>query len=100
MRFAVNAHMLSFFSNLWRMISYTGIRFAHTEREKRELIDLNRGLVILLLIQVLSLASHIANGLHRSALMTMVFIAGLALIRLLVWKGHVNIAKISSITLI
>jgi len=92
--------MFSFFTNLWRMISYTGIRFAHTEREKRELIDLNRGLIILLLIQVLSLASHIANGLHRSALMTVVFIAGLALIRLLVWKGHVNIAKISSITLI
>lgn len=92
--------MFSPFKNLWRVISNTGIRFAQTEREKRELVDLNRGLVVLLLIQALSLAGHLINGLERSAIMTSVFIAGLLLIRLLIWQGHVNVAKISAITLI
>ncbi len=86
--------------NLWNVLSRTGIKYAQTDREKRELIDLNRGLVILLSIQTLSLTSHLINGLHRSALMTAVFITGLLLIRLLIWKGHVNVAKISGIVLI
>lgn len=68
--------------------------------ERRELVDLNRGLIVLLLIQILSLVSHISNGLERSALMTSIFVLGLLLIRFLVWKGHVNVGKISAIVLI
>lgn len=87
-------------SKLWNSITRTGIRYAQTEVEKRELVDLNTGLIVLLVIQGASLTTHIMNGLERSAIMTSVFIAGLFLVRLLIWKGHVNTAKISSIMLI
>ncbi len=87
-------------ARLWTLISHTGISHARTERERREIIDLNKGLFLLLLIQVFSFASHLANGLQRSALMTGVFVAGLFMLRILLWKGHVNAAKIASIILI
>lgn len=99
-RFAVNGGMFSAITNLWTFISHTGVQHARSEREKREIIDLNKGLCLLLLIQFFSLVSHLANGLHRSALMTSVFIAGLFMLRVLLWKGHVNVAKITSIILI
>ncbi len=85
---------------MWRSISYTGIRYANSEREKKEIVDLNRGLFVFLTIQSACLVSHIVNGLQRSALMTAVFVAGLLLIRFLIAQGKVNTAKISSILLI
>jgi signal transduction histidine kinase len=87
-------------NTLWGYISNTGTRFAQCERERKEIIDLNRGLFAFLIIQLLSLVSHIINGLERSILMTSVFIVGLILIRFLIWQGKVNTAKISSIILI
>jgi len=92
--------MFSSLSIFWRYLSNNGIRFAETDRERREVVDLNRGLIILLLLQTVSLVSHISNGLERSAIMTSVFIAGLFLIRSLIWQGHINAAKISAIVLI
>ncbi|MBP6732896.1 MAG: hypothetical protein KA149_12595, partial [Chitinophagales bacterium] len=92
--------MLKALNNMWRSISYTGIRYANSEREKKEIVDLNRGLFVFLTIQCACLVSHIVNGLQRSALMTAVFVAGLLLIRFLIAQGKVNTAKISSILLI
>ncbi|HLP19591.1 MAG TPA: ATP-binding protein [Chitinophagales bacterium] len=92
--------MFSAFTHIWNLISRTGIRFAQTDRDRREIIDLNRGLFVLLVIQCCSLAMHLINGLQRSAAMTLIFVIGLLLIRILVWRGQVNTAKISSIVLI
>jgi PAS domain S-box-containing protein len=92
--------MFAALTRLWTLVSHTGISHARTERERREIIDLNKGLCLLLLIQLFSFTTHLANGLHRSALMTGVFIAGLFMLRILLWKGHVNAAKIASIILI
>src|ERR1043165_4565867 len=92
--------MFSFLTPTWNAISRNGIGHAKTESERRELIDLNRGLAILLLIQALSFVSHIINGPERSAWITGIFIVGLMLIRLLLLKGHMNMAKMSGIVLI
>ncbi len=92
--------MLRTLTNMWRFISEAGVHFAHTGRERKEILDLNRGLFAFLLIQSIALTSYLVSGLQRSAVMTAIFIAGLLLLRMLIARGQVNTAKISSLILI
>jgi signal transduction histidine kinase len=92
--------MFSPFSHLWNRISNTGIAHAQTERERKDVVLLNRTWLVLMLTQVACLVSHLINGLERSAFMTAAFIAGLSVIHFYIRNGKINPAKIAAIAVI
>ena len=87
-------------SLLWNRISSTGIAYAGNERERKDIILLNRTWIVLMLTQVACLVSHLINGLERSAYMTAAFLAGLSVIHFYIKTGKVNSAKIAAIAVI
>jgi signal transduction histidine kinase len=84
----------------WDSLSCTGVSYATTEREKKEVILINRSWFILVLIQVGCLVAHIVRGLERSALLTAGFIAALFAVRIFLHYGRINAAKIAAIAVI
>lgn len=92
--------MLALLKSLWNRISYTGISYAASARERRDVVLLNRTWLVLMLTQVACLISHVANGLGRSAYMTAAFIAGLSVVHFYIKTGKINSAKIAAIAVI
>lgn len=92
--------MLSVFVRLWDIVSSAGSGAVNTEREKRELRLLNRGLLLLVIIQSCCLISHLSNQLYRSAFLTAIFVSGLVMVHLLIRINKTNVAKISAILVI
>ncbi len=85
---------------IWNYVSLTGTVYARNERERKDIIALNRAWTILMVTQLGCLVSHIINGLERSAYMTAIFIIGLCIIHIYTRQGRINAAKISAIAVI
>ena len=92
--------MFSIISQHWNTLTGTGTAALKTEREKHDVLIFNRTWVIILLIQIICLASHLFNGLNTAAITTAWFIAGLCCIYPLIKRGKVNKAKMLAIVLI
>ena len=92
--------MFSIITQTWNTLTGTGTAALKTEREKHDVQIFNRTWIVILLIQVICLASHLFNGLNTAAITTAWFIAGLCCIYPLVKRGRVNKAKMLAIILI
>ncbi len=92
--------MFPFVTSLWNYISMAGTETAHTKREENIIVQLNRAWLFLVVIQLGSLISHILHGSHRTAVMTGLYLLGLALVHVLIQKGKVNAGKITAILVI
>lgn len=71
-----------------------------SKREKRNIMAVNRAWFILMMVQVASLVSHVANHIHRSTVLTVLYILGLCLVHWCMRKGKINTAKMLAIVII
>ncbi len=92
--------MARFLANIWKNISYAGTTPVQSHRERNGIILLNRAWLLLTLIQCLCLILNLVHGVYLTAAMTAGYIAGLALIHVLVQTGRVNAGKIWAIIVI
>lgn len=83
--------------NLWNTISMAGTSTAQTEREKKDIMLINRAWLILMVVQTISVTSHVINGLHRSAWLTFILVVELSLVHVLMRRNRVNAAKMTAI---
>lgn len=81
-------------------MSLAGTDRTTTKRERNTVVLLNRAWFIILILQVSCLTSHLVNGLHRSAFMTALYVAGLCFVHVLMRTGRINSAKITAILVI
>ena len=92
--------MGSVLRHFWDRLSSTGVVYARNEREKREVVLLNRTWFVIVMIQVACLVAHIVRGLERSAILTAGFIAALFIVHFYLRAGRINSAKIAAIAVI
>lgn len=92
--------MPAFILQAWNSISNTGTFAAQSERERKDIVILNRAWIILIVIQTACLCSHLYNHLYSTALLTGIFIGGLFGVHTLLHMGRINAAKITAITVI
>ena len=58
---------MSLIKSVWDNISHAGTFAAQSNWERKNIIHINRAWLILMVVQFLSVTSHIVNGLDRSA---------------------------------
>ncbi len=92
--------MPQFLLKFWWSVSLAGVSTAKTERERKDIILINRAWLLLMVVQLTSVTSHIINGLHRSALLTGVLVLGLVGVHVLIRKNHVNAGKLAAVFVI
>ncbi|MFN8299327.1 MAG: ATP-binding protein [Chitinophagales bacterium] len=92
--------MISPFSIAYNSIIHAGTESVATEREKRGIRVINRAWLILFLVQSASLLSHLVNHIHRSAMLTIVYMLGLGIVHWFMRRGKINTAKMLAIGVI
>ncbi|MBL0309389.1 MAG: PAS domain-containing protein [Bacteroidetes bacterium] len=96
----VYIRIMALIKRFWDNISYAGIFAAKTDWERKNIIHINRAWLILMFVQLISVTSHIANGLERSAWLTFILILGLIGVHLIIRMGKLNAGKMTAILVI
>src|SRR5688572_10144907 len=92
--------MRSYIQGLWAEVIISGIKSRTPEREKREIIILNKTWMIVMLIQAICLLIHLLTDAYRSGLLTAFYLDGLVAVFVLIRLGHINAGKIAAIVVI
>lgn len=91
---------MPFMKRVWDNISHAGTFAAQSNWEIKNIIHINRAWMILMIVQFLSVTSHVVNGLERSAWLTIILILGLATVHLIIRMGMLNMGKMTCIIVI
>jgi len=92
--------MPDFLRLIWDSVSMAGTSASQTTRERKSLVMINRAWLILMIVQCISVTSHIINGLQRSAWLTFMLVVGLVGVHVLIRLKYINAAKMAAIFVI
>jgi signal transduction histidine kinase len=92
--------MFPYLKSLWAEVIISGIQSITPEREKREIIVLNKTWAMVMLIQAICLLIHLLTDAYRSGLLTAFYLDGLIVVFVLIRMGHINAGKIGAIVVI